>query len=101
MAAKSEKGFPIAHVIGFLLSLILTVVAAAVALKTNLSFQVVMWIIGGLAVFQAGLQLFMFMHVNEGEDNKTQLINIVYGIIVALIIVLGSIWVMSAGHASH
>lgn len=95
------KGFPFAHVFGFLLSLVLTVVAAGVALKTSLSFQVVMWIIGGLAIVQAGLQLFMFMHVSEGEDKKTQIINIVYGIIVALIIVLGTIWVMSAGHASH
>ena len=101
MAAKTEKGFPIAHVVGFLFSLILTVVAAAVAIKTNLSFNVVMWIIGSLAIIQAGLQLFMFMHVNEGEDKKTQIINIVYGIFIALVIVIGSIWVMTSGHASH
>ncbi|QOR67073.1 cytochrome aa3 quinol oxidase subunit IV [Cytobacillus suaedae] len=101
MATKTMKGFPIAHVVGFLASLILTVIAAAVALKTNLSFNVVMWIIGSLAIIQAGLQLFMFMHVNEGEDKKAQIINIVYGIFIALVIVLGTIWVMTSGHAAH
>jgi cytochrome aa3-600 menaquinol oxidase subunit IV len=99
--AHSEKRFPLSHVFGFALSLILTFAAAWVALKTNLSFTVIMWIIGTLAVIQAGLQLFMFMHVNEGEDNKTQIINIAYGVFCALVIVLGSIWVLSSGHAAH
>lgn len=98
---KTVKRFPIANVFGFVLSLVLTFVAAAVALKTNLSFKFVMGIIGTLAVIQAGLQLFMFMHVNEGEDNKTQIINIAYGVFCALVIVLGSIWVLNAGHAAH
>jgi cytochrome aa3-600 menaquinol oxidase subunit 4 len=98
---KNMKGFPLSHVFGFVLSLVLTFVAAWVALKTNLSFKIVMWIIGSLAVIQAGLQLFMFMHVNEGEDNKTQLINILYGVFCAIVIVLGTIWVMTAGHAAH
>ncbi len=101
MATKTMRGFPIAHVVGFFASLILTVIAAAVALKTDLSFNVVMWIIGSLAIIQAGLQLFMFMHVNEGEDKKAQIINIVYGIFIALVIVIGTIWVMTSGHAAH
>ncbi|MFD1739821.1 cytochrome aa3 quinol oxidase subunit IV [Bacillus salitolerans] len=98
---KNVKRFPISHVFGFALSLALTFVAAWVAIKTNLSFTIVMWIIGTLAVIQAGLQLFMFMHVNEGEDNKTQIINIAYGVFCAIVIVLGSIWVLSSGHAAH
>ncbi|MBM7662676.1 cytochrome aa3-600 menaquinol oxidase subunit 4 [Bacillus mesophilus] len=98
---KNANGFPLSHVFGFVMSLVLTFVAAWVALKTSLSFTVVMWIIGTLAVVQAGLQLFMFMHVNEGEDNKTQIINIAYGVFCAVVIIVGSIWVLTSGHAAH
>lgn len=93
--------FPMSHVFGFLLSLLLTFVAAAVALKTTLSSQVVMWIIGTLAIIQAGLQLYMFMHVTEGEDAKVNLINIVYAVFCAIVIVGGTIWVMSFGLHNH
>jgi cytochrome aa3-600 menaquinol oxidase subunit 4 len=98
---KNAKGFPLSHVFGFVMSLVLTFVGAWIALKTSLSFTVVMWIIGTLAVIQAGLQLFMFMHVNEGEDNKTQIINIAYGVFCAVVIVVGSIWILTSGHAAH
>lgn len=98
---KHTSRFPVRHILGFLLSLLLTFVAALVALKTSLSFSAIMWIIGSMAVLQAGLQLFMFMHVTEGEDSKAQVINIVYGVFCAIVIVAGSIWVMSFGMHTH
>ncbi|EDL63809.1 cytochrome aa3 quinol oxidase subunit IV [Bacillus sp. SG-1] len=98
---KSTKNYPISHFVGFIMSLVLTFAAAWVALKTSLSFTVVMWVIGTLAVVQAGLQLFMFMHVNEGEDGKVQIINIIYAVFCAVVIVIGSIWVLTSGHAAH
>lgn len=94
---KHEKGFPVTQVFGFVLSLILTFTALFIAVKTSLSFQTIMWIIGTLAVIQAGLQLFMFMHLKDGEDSKAQTINVLYGIFIALVTVAGSIWVMSFG----
>lgn len=94
---KKLSGFPFSHVLGFLLSLLLTLLASAVVLKTALLFEVKMWIISALAMIQAGIQLILFMHVREGEDGKTQLINVVYGFILAVIIVAGSVWVMSFG----
>lgn len=91
------KGFPIGHVIGFISSLVLTFAAVGVALKTNLSLKTIMWVIGSLAVIQAGLQLYMFMHMSEGEDNKSQTVNIIYAFFIALVTVVGTIWVMSFG----
>jgi len=96
MSTKT-KSFPLSHVFGFILSLILTFAAAGIALKTNLSFKAIMWIIGTLAMLQAALQLTMFMHINEGEDAKTQSVNVIYGILTAIVIVLGTVWVMSFG----
>lgn len=94
---KSEKGFPVSHVLGFLMSLVLTFATVAIALKTSLSFQSILWIIGTLAVIQAGLQLYMFMHMNEGEDGKSVVINVLYGFFIAVVTIAGSIWVMWHG----
>ncbi|MGV2939111.1 cytochrome aa3 quinol oxidase subunit IV [Mesobacillus sp. LC4] len=94
-----SKVFPISHVIGFFMSLILTFGAAWIALQSSLSMKAVMWIIGTLAVFQAGIQLYMFMHINEGDDKITNNINILYSAFIAVVIVAGSIWVMTSGHS--
>jgi len=94
MQHKARR-FPLGNIIGFLLSLVLTFGAAWIALESDLPVATVMWIIGTLAVIQAALQLFMFMHVGEGEDRKAQIINIVYGVFMAVVIVLGTIWVMA------
>ncbi|CAH2712980.1 Quinol oxidase subunit 4 [Neobacillus rhizosphaerae] len=92
-----SKGFPKSQVFGFVLSLVLTFAALFVALKTSLSFNTIIWIIGTLAIVQAGLQLFMFMHLKEGEDGNSQTINVIYGVFIAVVTVAGSIWVMSFG----
>jgi cytochrome aa3-600 menaquinol oxidase subunit IV len=98
---KNTRSFPYSHVFGFLMSLALTFIAAWVALKTSLSGTVIMYVIGALAFIQAGLQLFMFMHVTEGEDKSAQIINIVYGVFTAIVIVAGTIWVMAFGNHMH
>ena len=94
---EHTKGFPIKHVVGFIMSLVLTFVALGVALKTSLPVKTIVWIIGTLAVVQAALQLFMFMHMNEGEDSKAQAVNIIYAFLIAAMVVGGSIWIMSFG----
>jgi cytochrome aa3-600 menaquinol oxidase subunit IV len=98
---KRTHPFPIKHVLGFLVSLVMTFAAAIVALKTSLSFDAIMWIIGTLAIVQAALQLFLFMHVREGEDANSQTVNIAFLVFCALVIVAGTIWVMSFNGMYH
>jgi len=98
---QNKKAFPFSHIIGFIFSLVLTFGAALIALKTDLSANAIMWIIGTLAFLQAGIQLFMFMHLREGEDGISNIVNIVYAVFMAIIIVAGSVWVMSSGHMQH
>ncbi len=97
----TKKSFPLSHIIGFIFSLLLTFGAALIALKTDLSPTVIMWIIGALAFLQAGIQLIMFMHLREGEDGTSNVVNMVYAVFMAIVIVAGSIWVMSSGHMEH
>ena len=94
---QHSNGFPVSQVVGFILSLVLTFAALFIALKTSLSFNAIMWIIGTLAVVQAALQLFMFMHLKAGEDGVSQTVNVIVGVFLAAVTVAGSIWVMSFG----
>lgn len=100
MAKKENHRFPLNHVLGFLLSISMTILAMIVAFKTDFSATVIMWFIGTLAFLQAGVQLFLFMHVTEGEEKVANLINIAYSAFLALVIVIGSIWVLTSGHAA-
>ena len=97
----TNKSFPLSHIIGFIFSLVLTFGAALIALKSDLSSSAIMWIIGSLAFLQAGIQLFMFMHLREGEDGTANVVNMIYAVFMAIVIVAGSVWVMSSGHMKH
>ncbi|APC47194.1 cytochrome aa3 quinol oxidase subunit IV [Virgibacillus halodenitrificans] len=97
--ANSKKRIPTNHIVGFLLSLVMTIVAAWAALQSDLP---VMWIIIGimaLAVLQAGVQLFMFMHVTESASGNGHVPwNMMFhGFALAAIVVAGSLFTMSFG----
>ncbi|MCI1859032.1 MAG: cytochrome aa3 quinol oxidase subunit IV [Sporolactobacillus sp.] len=89
-----HMGFPWKQVIGLLLSLALTFLALWVAIGTTLPLQAIIAIIVSLAVFQAFIQLFMFMHITEGTEPVHQLIGLLFGIYVAFTVVAGTIWIL-------
>lgn len=86
--------FPWKHIIGFASSIILTLIAMWVALYTSLSVKVILTIIVILAVIQAGIQLVMFMHMNESKSGTIQSGTMYFSAFIAVAIVAGSIWVM-------
>ncbi|CDQ20107.1 cytochrome aa3 quinol oxidase subunit IV [Halobacillus karajensis] len=97
--AHSNKRVPMNHVIGFILSLAMTLVAAWAAIGSDLPVR---WVIIGimiLALLQAGVQLFMFMHVTEAESGNGHVPwNMMFhGFALAGIIVAGSLFTMSFG----
>ncbi|WP_332238203.1 cytochrome aa3 quinol oxidase subunit IV [Sporolactobacillus sp. KGMB 08714] len=95
-AIKQEQtGFPWKQVIGLILSLALTFLALWVAVGLSLPVHVTLTIIVALAIFQALIQLFMFMHVTEGTEPVHQILGLLFGIFVAFAMVAGSIWILA------
>jgi len=95
MGANSHReSFPWKHIIGFVLSLVLTFAALWVALSSGLPLKAMIVIIVLFAMIQASLQLFMFMHVAESDSGKVQTFNMVYSFFIAVVVVAGSVWVM-------
>ncbi|WP_226577765.1 cytochrome aa3 quinol oxidase subunit IV [Halobacillus litoralis] len=103
--AKTDKRVPMNHVIGFVLSLVMTLVAAWAVIGSNLSTTWVIIFIMILALLQAGVQLFMFMHITEAESKNGHVPwNMMFhGFALAAILVAGSLFTMSFGfdHGEH
>jgi cytochrome aa3-600 menaquinol oxidase subunit IV len=90
-----HESFPWKHIIGFILSLVLTFAALWVALSSGLTVKAIIGIIVIFAIIQASLQLFMFMHMTESDSGKIQTINMAYAFFIAVVVVAGSVWTMS------
>lgn len=83
-----------AYVIGFILSLILTIIPLMLVLnhmmgKTALTVSILI-----AAVLQFVIQLFFFMHIREGEGPRYNAVALILGIVFVMTIVIGSIWIM-------
>lgn len=92
-----QKKYPFKHIIGYGLSVILTVLAAWTAIGSDLPLK---WIVIGimvLAVIQAGIQLFMFMHIIESGVTHAPWNMMFHSAVVASIVVAGSLFTMSFG----
>jgi cytochrome aa3-600 menaquinol oxidase subunit 4 len=99
MASKTSNHnhFPWSHVIGFLFSIALTFLAVWLGLYTDLPLNTVIIMVFVLAFLQAAIQLFMFMHVSEGEGGW-QIGKMISAAFIALVIVVGTVWVMTSMH---
>ena len=82
------------HIIGFIFSLILTILAFVDMLYTSLPMSVKIIVLIILAILQFLVQLIYFMHIWESKERVYQVINIAFGVFVAITIVAGSIWIM-------
>ncbi|MFT9849507.1 cytochrome aa3 quinol oxidase subunit IV [Aneurinibacillus sp. REN35] len=89
-----DHGFPWGHVVGFVLSLVLTFAAIWFVLNSGLATNVAIGISIVLAILQVFVQLYMFMHIRETRSAIFQTGGIYFGIFVAFTVVLGSIFVM-------
>ena len=94
----NQKHFPWSHVIGFVMSIALTFLAVWLGLYTDLAVNTVVILVFGLAFVQAGIQLFMFMHVTEGENGIWQVGKMLSAAFIALVIVVGTVWVLNGMH---
>ncbi|MCA0150663.1 cytochrome aa3 quinol oxidase subunit IV [Rossellomorea vietnamensis] len=94
---SNHSGLPWTQIIGFILSIALTFLAVWFGLYTNMAYELIVAIVFVLAFIQAAIQLFMFMHVTEGEG-KWQVGKMMSAAFIAIVIVAGSVWVLSNMH---
>lgn len=96
-AASAEERVDIKpYIAGFVSSVALTLVAYFLAIKHVFSGYVLIVVLLELAIIQFTAQLFFFLHFGRGKSAGWRLLTLVLMIVFVLIVVLGSIWIMSS-----
>lgn len=92
---KKWHGTLKSYLIGFVVSLVLTALSFYLVAEKMLSGDVLIYALIGLAVLQAFVQLFFFLHVGQ-EEAKPRWATIVfsYTFLILLIVLIGSLWIM-------
>lgn len=81
------------YIIGFLLSIITTVVAYALVVNNVWSTDKLTYVILAIAVVQLAVQMVFFLHLGQGSRWKAA--TFYFTLLVVLIIVIGTIWIMN------
>ncbi|MDA8345435.1 MAG: cytochrome C oxidase subunit IV family protein [Thermaerobacter sp.] len=90
-----EHAFPWRQIFGYAASLILTMAALLLVVHHVLPPVGLIVAILALATIQASLQLGLFMHLRESLGSTWHVVTLALAIVVALGIVIFSIWIMS------
>lgn len=93
---KEWHGSLQSYVIGLGISLFLTGLAYLIAFaRHSISREVVVLTLIGLAAFQGVAQVLFFLHVGEELKPRWETMLLFFMVLVLLIIVIGSIWIMT------
>lgn len=95
MSNHEHTGSLKAYAIGFVLSIILTIIPIVLVLQHLLSKTATAVTILLAAVLQFIIQLFFFMHIRDGEQPRYNVMSLILGIVFSVTIVVGAIWIMS------
>lgn len=83
------------YVIGFILSIVLTIIPLVLVMNHMLTKTALVVTIMVMAILQFVVQLFFFMHIREGEKPRYNVQTLVLGLVIVVTIVGGSIWIMA------
>jgi cytochrome o ubiquinol oxidase operon protein cyoD len=95
---NSSSRHIVSYSIGFLSSIILTVIAYAVVVHdvfTDVwSPAMIAIILSVLASMQLVIQLLFFLHLGDEEKPRWKLLSFIFALIILGIVVFGSLWIM-------
>jgi cytochrome o ubiquinol oxidase operon protein cyoD len=100
-ANHGSHGSMKSYIVGFALSLLLTIIPLVVVLNGLLTGTAATVVLLVTAVLQFVVQLLFFMHLREEDKPRYNLMTLLFGLVVLLTIVGGSIWIMTYNQVSH
>ncbi len=82
------------YIIGFIISIILTIIPYYVVVNHAISTDATYIVIAIAALLQLLVQLIFFLHLGTGTDKEWNTLAFVFTLFVVLILVIGSLWIM-------
>ncbi|WP_171522922.1 cytochrome o ubiquinol oxidase subunit IV [Acinetobacter shaoyimingii] len=100
-AAGASHGTVKQYTIGFILSVVLTVVPFYMAMNTDsFSRGAIVATIAITAIAQVLVQLVFFLHMNSSSEQRWNVIAFIYTILTIAVLLVGSVWIMNYLHSN-
>ncbi len=84
-----------ASTLGFLLSVVLTLIAFFLVEKRQLTEHMLIGVIVLLGIIQVCIQLRFFLHLGKEERPRWNLLSFGFTVLVIFILVIGTLWIMN------
>ncbi|MEZ0231669.1 MAG: cytochrome o ubiquinol oxidase subunit IV [Methylophilaceae bacterium] len=97
--AGASHGSLKSYIIGFVLSIILTVIPFALVMHPSFTPQATLIAVVLFAVVQILVHLVYFLHMNNSSEQRWNVLAFVFTILIIAIVVIGSLWIMF--HLNH
>ena len=97
-AAGASHGNVKQYTVGFILSVLLTIIPFGMVMAGGFSRGLLMTVIGITAVAQVLAQLVFFLHMNTSSEQRWNLIAFIYTILCIAVLLIGSVWIMNYLH---
>ena len=97
-SAGASHGNTKQYTIGFILSVILTVIPFGMVMAGGFSRGLLVAVIAITAIAQILIQLVYFLHMNSSSEQRWNVIAFVYTILTIAILLVGSVWIMNYLH---
>ncbi|AEW44621.1 cytochrome o ubiquinol oxidase operon protein [Serratia symbiotica str. 'Cinara cedri'] len=82
------------YLIGFILSIILTIIPFAIVMNHSISHIITLIIIISMAIIQVLVHFIYFLHINTSLEGRWNLVALLFTIMIISIVVVGSLWIM-------
>ncbi|URJ32920.1 cytochrome o ubiquinol oxidase subunit IV [Candidatus Blochmannia vicinus] len=86
------------YLIGFVLSMILTIIPFFMVTYNIINKKILMNIIISCAVIQIFVHLIFFLHLGNTSHKVWNLISLMFTVFIVFILIFGSIWIMTHLH---
>ncbi len=90
----------ISYVAGLALALLFTGISFWVASTSSLWGPGVAVGLVVLAIAQMGIHLVFFLHITSGPDNTNNVLALAFGVLIVLLVMVGTIWIMAHMNAN-
>ncbi len=97
-AAGAAHGTTKQYVVGFILSIILTIIPFGMVMAGGFDRTLLVLTIAITAIAQVLVQLIFFLHMNTSSEQRWNLIAFIYTILTVATLVIGSVWIMNYLH---
>ncbi|WP_042162063.1 cytochrome o ubiquinol oxidase subunit IV [Paenibacillus gorillae] len=92
--SEEAHGSVRSYTLGFVFSIVLTVIPIAIVRNDWLEGTANAVMLMGAAVLQLIVQLLFFMHLREEKSPRYNLLSLIFGLVILLVVVAGSMWIM-------